>query len=202
MTAQSARRRDTVHCCCRAGEVLRYGFGRTSIAALTLAFSKTGVAAIRIAEEPDDKALFAALAPLFPGATWQYDPLGTYEAIKTIVEFVERPRANIALPLDIRGTDFQRRVWAMVMKVPFGQTTTFSKVALAIGAPCAVRAIGNACSRNPLEFAIPCHRVLRSNGSYSGGSRWGDTRQATIVRREAEWSLRGIVTCPRGERLR
>jgi AraC family transcriptional regulator, regulatory protein of adaptative response / methylated-DNA-[protein]-cysteine methyltransferase len=89
------------------------------------------------------------------------------------------------LPLDIRGTDFQRRVWAAVERVPFATTTTFAEIARQAGSPNAVRAVGNACSRNPLEFAIPCHRVLRSDGSFSGGSPWGDHRQSTIVGREA-----------------
>lgn len=108
-------------------------------------------------------------------------------AIETVVGFVEKPRGNITLPLDIRGTAFQRRVWAAVMKVPFAETTAFAAVAREIGAPRAVRAVGNACSQNPREFTIPCHRVLKSDGSYSGGSTWGDIRQSTIVRREAEW---------------
>jgi AraC family transcriptional regulator, regulatory protein of adaptative response / methylated-DNA-[protein]-cysteine methyltransferase len=71
------------------------------------------------------------------------------------------------------------------MEIPFGNTTTFAQIAKQVGSPRAVRAVGNACSRNPIEFAIPCHRVLRSDGSYSGGSQWGDRRQATIVQREA-----------------
>ena len=98
--------------------------------------------------------------------------------------FVEDPRENLTLPLDIRGTDFQRRVWEAVSEIPFGRTTTFAEIGRVIGAPKAVRAVGNACSRNPLEFAIPCHRVLRGDGSYSGGSEWGDRRQETIVQRE------------------
>jgi AraC family transcriptional regulator of adaptative response/methylated-DNA-[protein]-cysteine methyltransferase len=104
------------------------------------------------------------------------------------VSFVESPRANIALALDIRGTEFQRLVWAAVMKVPFGETSTFAQIAREIGSPHAVRAVGNACSQNPLEFAIPCHRILRSDGSYAGGSAWGDRRQSTIVQREAHRS--------------
>ena len=105
--------------------------------------------------------------------------------VERVVAFVEDPREDLTLPLDIRGTDFQRRVWEAVSKIPFGRTTTFADIAREIGAPKAVRAVGNACSQNPLEFAIPCHRVLRSDGSYSGGSAWGDWRQETIVQREA-----------------
>jgi AraC family transcriptional regulator of adaptative response/methylated-DNA-[protein]-cysteine methyltransferase len=169
-------------------ELIRYGFGRTSVAAVLVALSDDGVVAIVIRERPDDDALVAALRARFPRADLQHDSAGTREAVAAVVGFVESPRRDLAMPLDIRGTEFQRRVWAAVMKVPFAETTTFAEVAREVGAPRAVRAVGNACSQNPLEFAIPCHRVLRSDGSYSGGSPWGDRRQSTIVRREAEWS--------------
>ena len=105
--------------------------------------------------------------------------------VEAMINFVEDPHGSLTLPLDIRGTDFQRRVWEAVGRIPFGRTTTFLEIARAIGVPRAVRAVGNACSQNPLEFAIPCHRVLRTDGSYSGGSAWGDRRQETIVQREA-----------------
>ena len=168
-----------------AQELIRYGVGQTSIAAFLLALSDKGVVAILIQEHPDDEKLVAALQARFPLAELRHDDAGTREMVESVVNFVEHPRENLALPLDIRGTDFQRRVWHAVNKIPFGRTTTFLEIARAIGAPKAVRAVGNACSQNPLEFAIPCHRVLRSDGSYSGGSEWGDRRQATIVQREA-----------------
>jgi AraC family transcriptional regulator, regulatory protein of adaptative response / methylated-DNA-[protein]-cysteine methyltransferase len=167
-------------------EVLRYGFGTTSIAAVGVVLSGKGVVAIAIRESPDEEAMLADLQARFRGAHLQHDPEATRQALGAVVEYVERPRANLALPLDIRGTDFQRRVWNAVMAVPFGDTTTFTEIAKQAGSPRAVRAVGNACSQNPIEFAIPCHRVLRSDGAYSGGSHWGDRRQATIVRREAD----------------
>jgi AraC family transcriptional regulator of adaptative response/methylated-DNA-[protein]-cysteine methyltransferase len=80
-----------------------------------------------------------------------------------------------------------------MLAIPFGQTTTFAEIAARIGAPKAVRAVGNACASNPLEFAIPCHRVLRSDGSWSGGGPWGDRRQRTIVSREAAAVREGAV---------
>jgi AraC family transcriptional regulator, regulatory protein of adaptative response / methylated-DNA-[protein]-cysteine methyltransferase len=171
-----------------AGELIRYGFGQTSVAAILVAVSDSGVSAIIIREHPDDDALVAALRARFPHAELRHDRTGTRDAVEAVVDFVERPRRDLATPLDIRGTEFQCRVWAAVMKIPFAQTTTFAAIAREIGAPRAVRAVGNACSQNPLEFAIPCHRVLRSDGSYSGGSQWGDRRQSTIIEREAAWS--------------
>jgi 2-iminobutanoate/2-iminopropanoate deaminase len=168
-----------------SGELIRYGVGQTSIAAFLLALSDKGVVVILIQEHPGDEKLAAALRARFPRTELQHDHAGTREMVESAVNFVEDPCGNLALPLDIRGTDFQRRVWGAVSKIPFARTTTFLEIARAIGAPKAVRAVGNACSQNPLEFAIPCHRVLRSDGSYSGGSEWGDRRQKTLVEREA-----------------
>jgi AraC family transcriptional regulator of adaptative response/methylated-DNA-[protein]-cysteine methyltransferase len=173
-----------------AAELIRYGFGQASVTAVLVALSDKGVAAIMIREHPDDNAFVAALRTRFPRAELRHDRAGTQEAVETVVSFVESPHGDLTLPLDIRGTEFQRQVWGAVMKVPFAKTTTFSEIAREVGAPRAVRAVGNACTQNPLEFAIPCHRVLRSDGSFSGGSAWGDIRQATIVRREAEWSAK------------
>jgi AraC family transcriptional regulator of adaptative response/methylated-DNA-[protein]-cysteine methyltransferase len=171
-------------------ELIRYGFGQTSITAVLVALSDKGVVAIMIREHADDTAFVADLHTRFPGAELRHDSSETRHAVEAVVSFIEEPRRDIALPLDIRGSDFQRRVWAAVTEIKFGETTTFAEIARKVGSPRAVRAVGNACSQNPLEFAIPCHRVLRSDGSYSGGSRWGDRRQSTIVRREAEWSGR------------
>jgi AraC family transcriptional regulator of adaptative response/methylated-DNA-[protein]-cysteine methyltransferase len=173
-----------------SAEILQYDFTRTSITALLVALSERGVAAILMREQPNEEQQLAALRQRFPRAELRYDPTALETIVALIVGFVEEPRKNLSLPLDIRGTEFQRRVWNAVLKVPFGTTTTFAKVAREVGAARAVRAVGNACSQNPLEFAIPCHRVLRSDGSYSGGSKWGDYRQATIVQREATWSAR------------
>jgi AraC family transcriptional regulator of adaptative response/methylated-DNA-[protein]-cysteine methyltransferase len=170
------------------GELIRYGFGRTSITALLAALSDKGVVAVMIREHPDDEAFVAALRARFPHAELRRDSAGTREVVEEVVGFVESVRSDIALTLDIRGTAFQRRVWAAVLKIPFGQTRTFAEIARQVASPRAVRAIGNACAQNPLEFAIPCHRVLRSDGCYSGGSSWGNWRQLTVVQREAEWT--------------
>jgi AraC family transcriptional regulator, regulatory protein of adaptative response / methylated-DNA-[protein]-cysteine methyltransferase len=168
-----------------SGELIRCGVGQTSIAAFLLALSDKGVVAILIQEHPGDEKLVGALQARFPPAELQHNHAGTREMVESVVNLIEHPRKNLALPLDIRGTDFQRRVWGAVSQIPFERTTTFLEIARAIGTPKVVRAVGNACSQNPLEFAIPCHRVLRSDGSYSGGSEWGDRRQKTLVEREA-----------------
>jgi AraC family transcriptional regulator, regulatory protein of adaptative response / methylated-DNA-[protein]-cysteine methyltransferase len=181
-----AGRRQTTRSTAGAVEVLRYGLADTSIAAVLVALSDKGVAAIAIREHPDPDAQVLDLQALYPRACLQHDPVATKHIVKAVVDFVEHPQRDLDLPLDIRGTAFQRQVWDAVLKIPFGETTTFAEIAKRVGSPRAVRAVGSACTRNPLEFAIPCHRVLRSDGSYSGGSPWGDRRQARIVRREAE----------------
>jgi AraC family transcriptional regulator of adaptative response/methylated-DNA-[protein]-cysteine methyltransferase len=166
-----------------AVELIKYDFGRTTVGSILVAAGDIGIAAIAIREHDDRDALVSDLRARFPQATLRHDPEAIRLSVEAVVRFVEDPRADLALPLDIRGTDFQRRVWAAVERIPFATTTTFA--ARQAGSPNAVRAVGNACSQNPLEFAIPCHRVLRSDGSFSGGSPWGDRRQSTIVAREA-----------------
>lgn len=167
-----------------ATSYIRYTFISTSIAELLVASNDLGLIAIIMRERPDEEGLVAELQGRFPDATLRYAPAAMKAAAHEIAGFVEKPRTNIALPLDIRATAFQRSVYDHVLTIPFGTTTSFSAVAEAIGSPRAIRAVGTACTRNPLEFAIPCHRVLRSDGSYSGGSPWGDRRQETLVRRE------------------
>jgi AraC family transcriptional regulator, regulatory protein of adaptative response / methylated-DNA-[protein]-cysteine methyltransferase len=166
-------------------ELIGYDFGRTTVGSILVAAGDNGIVTIAIREHDDPDALVSDLRARFPHATLQHAPEAIRPSLEAVVRFVEDPHADLALPLDIRGTAFQRRVWAAVQRIPFATTTTFAEIARQAGSPNAVRAIGNACSQNPLEFAIPCHRVLRSDGSFSGGSPWGDYRQSTIVGREA-----------------
>jgi AraC family transcriptional regulator of adaptative response/methylated-DNA-[protein]-cysteine methyltransferase len=164
---------------------LRYSLAQTSIAALLIAVGPAGLVAVIIREDPQPSAMVGELARRFPRARLLQDPAGTSSEVTKISNFVEAPVRNIDLPLDIHATDFQRQVYREVLTIPFGQTTTFADIASRIGSPKAVRAVGSACTRNPLEFAIPCHRVLRSDGTWSGGGKWGNWRQCTLVSREA-----------------
>jgi AraC family transcriptional regulator of adaptative response/methylated-DNA-[protein]-cysteine methyltransferase len=164
---------------------LRYSLAQTSIAALLIAVGPIGLVAIIIRENLQPSAMVGELARRFPKARLFQDAAGISPETTVVTNFVETPLRNIDLPLDIHGTDFQRQVYREVRAIPFGETTTFAHIAAQIGSPKAVRAVGSACTRNPLEFAIPCHRVLRSDGRWSGGGKWGDWRQCTIVRREA-----------------
>jgi O-6-methylguanine DNA methyltransferase len=172
-------------------DVIAFDFLSTSIAELLVAASAKGVVAIIMREQRNDVALVDELQRRFPAASLQHAPVSLKKWTRKVERFVEHPLANLVMPLDIRGTEFQRRVWSRVLEVPFGRTTTFAAIAAAVGSPRAVRAVGNACTKNPLEFAIPCHRVLRSDGSFSGGSEWGDRRQATMVKREHDATRHG-----------
>jgi AraC family transcriptional regulator of adaptative response/methylated-DNA-[protein]-cysteine methyltransferase len=100
-----------------------------------------------------------------------------------VVGFIEAPKVGFDLPLDVRGTAFQERVWRALRRIPTGATATYGDIARRIGVPKAVRAVAQACAANPLAVAIPCHRVVRSDGGVSG-YRWGVERKRALLRRE------------------
>jgi AraC family transcriptional regulator of adaptative response/methylated-DNA-[protein]-cysteine methyltransferase len=166
-------------------ETIRYGFARTNIAALLVATSDDGLVAVLMRDHPDEEALAADLAERLPDADRVRDNKAVRQMVEAVTSFVERPTSSIDQPLDIRATGFFASVYRAVLEIPFGETRTFGEIAAAAGSPNAARAVGSACTRNPIEFAIPCHRVLRSDGRWSGGSAWGDWRQSVIVGREA-----------------
>jgi AraC family transcriptional regulator of adaptative response/methylated-DNA-[protein]-cysteine methyltransferase len=104
--------------------------------------------------------------------------------VARVVGLVEQPRLGLDLPLDIRGTAFQQRVWKALREIPVGETASYATIAKKIGLPRSVRAVAQACAANSLAVAIPCHRVVRTNGSLSG-YRWGVERKRTLLEREA-----------------
>src|SRR5690606_8598662 len=107
-----------------------------------------------------------------------------------IISLVEEPLRGVNLPIDVRGTVFQQRVWEALRRVPAGTTTTYSELARALTCPTAVRAVAQACAANPVAVAIPCHRVVRSDGGLAG-YRWGVARKAELLRREGNSAARG-----------
>jgi AraC family transcriptional regulator of adaptative response/methylated-DNA-[protein]-cysteine methyltransferase len=107
-----------------------------------------------------------------------------HRLVLKVVGFVEAPAVNLDLPLDVRGTAFQRRVFQALLKIPVGSTATYTDVANRIGSPKSVRAVARACGANPLALAIPCHRVVRNDGTLSG-YRWGVERKRVLLEREA-----------------
>ena len=105
--------------------------------------------------------------------------------LKRIIDYIDEPDGVLDIKLDIRGTEFQKKVFAAMREIPAGQTSSFTDIASKIGEPKAIRAVGNACSTNNLALAIPCHRVLHRDGTLSGGYHWGDARQRVLLDREA-----------------
>jgi AraC family transcriptional regulator, regulatory protein of adaptative response / methylated-DNA-[protein]-cysteine methyltransferase len=165
-----------------ANEEIRFAVGETSLGAILVASSKRGVASILLGADPD--TLVRNLQDRFPKARL-IGADGDYEAlVATVVGFVEAPNLGLDLPLDVRGTAFQQRVWQALQEIPVGQTVSYAEVARRIGSPKAVRAVASACAANNLAVAIPCHRVVRNDGSLSGYA-WGVERKRVLLDREA-----------------
>ena len=165
-----------------ANEVLHFAVGQCSLGAILVASSTTGVAAIALGDDP--AALVRELEDRFPAARLVGGDPGYEQLVAQVVGLVEAPAHGLALPLDVRGTAFQQRVWQALRRIPPGQTATYSDIAAAIGAPRAVRAVAGACAANPLAVAIPCHRVVRRDGDLSG-YRWGVQRKRELLARES-----------------
>jgi AraC family transcriptional regulator of adaptative response/methylated-DNA-[protein]-cysteine methyltransferase len=169
----------------RAGGVgteIRFAVGRCSLGEILVAASERGVCAILMGDDP--AALVRELQDRFARATLIGGDAGFETLVAAVVGFVEAPRLGLDLPLDVRGTAFQQRVWQALREIPAGHTVSYSAVARRIGAPGAVRAVGSACAANVLAVAIPCHRVVRTDGSLSG-YRWGVERKRTLLASEA-----------------
>jgi AraC family transcriptional regulator of adaptative response/methylated-DNA-[protein]-cysteine methyltransferase len=169
----------------RAGgtdEEIRFAVGQTSLGAILVASSSKGVAAILLGDDPDK--LVRNLQDRFPKAHLIGADRGYEALIARVVGFVERPGTGLNLPLDVRGSAFQQRVWLALQEVPVGETVSYAEVARRIGSPKAVRAVASACAANNLAVVIPCHRVVRMDGSLSGYA-WGVERKREMIRREA-----------------
>ncbi|MBE7244642.1 MAG: methylated-DNA--[protein]-cysteine S-methyltransferase, partial [Actinomycetospora chiangmaiensis] len=166
-----------------AGLAIRFGIGACSLGAILVAATDRGVCAILLGDAPD--ILLRDLQDRFPGATLEGGDPSFERWMAQIVGLVEAPSEGLDLPLDIRGTAFQQRVWEALRKIPVGSTASYAEIARAIGLPAATRAVAQACGANPLAVAIPCHRVVRSDGALSG-YRWGIARKRVLLDREAE----------------
>ena len=163
------------------GETVRFAVGETSLGPILVAATDTGVCSIQFGDDPNE--LVHALERRFTKATLVGDDAAFADVVSKVVGFVEAPRNGLDLPLDIRGTAFQERVWAALTAITPGTTVTYAQLAEKIGQPTAVRAVASACAANEIAMAIPCHRVVRSTGALSG-YRWGVERKDAILRRE------------------
>jgi AraC family transcriptional regulator of adaptative response/methylated-DNA-[protein]-cysteine methyltransferase len=168
----------------RAGgrrSVIRFAVGECSLGSILVASSARGVCAILLGDDPE--ALVREVQDRFPRATLLGGDADFERTVARVVGFVEQPGLGLDLPLDIRGTAFQRRVWQALREVPSGATVSYAELAERIGSPRSVRAVAQACAANTLAVAIPCHRVVRKGGALSG-YRWGVERKRKLLEKE------------------
>jgi len=166
-----------------AGMEIRFALGQCSLGAILVAASERGVCAILLGDDPDDLA--RDLQDRFPRAAMIGGDAGFERWVAKVVGFVEAPKLGLDLPLDLRGTAFQQRVWQALREIPAGDTASYLEIARRIGSPKAARGVARACAANALAVAIPCHRVVRSDGGLSG-YRWGVERKRALLDCEAK----------------
>lgn len=163
------------------GVAIRFAVKGCSLGLILVAATAQGVCAILLGDDPD--VLARDLQDRFPRAEIIGGDEAFAQVVAAVVGCVETPQIGLDLPLDIRGTAFQRRVWEALRAIPSGRTATYTEVAHAIGQPQSVRAVAQACGANALAVAIPCHRVVRTGGGLSG-YRWGVERKRALLERE------------------
>lgn len=164
-----------------ASTEIRFAVGECSLGSILVATSERGVCAIFLGDDPD--ALVRDLQDRFPRADLIGGDKTFEEIVAKVVGFVEAPGLGLRLPLDVRGTAFQQRVWQALANIPAGSTASYTEVAKRIGSPKAVRAVAHACAANAIAVAIPCHRVVRNDGGLAG-YRWGVERKRALLQKE------------------
>ena len=165
------------------GVEIRFAVAQCSLGALLVAASSTGICEIALDADPEQ--LVHNLQDRFKAARLIGADTEFETWVAAVVGFVEDPSRGLDLPLDVRGTAFQRRVWEALRDIPAGTTATYTDIAERIGSPRAVRAVARACATNNIALAIPCHRVVRTDGSLAG-YRWGIDRKRALLAREAQ----------------
>jgi AraC family transcriptional regulator, regulatory protein of adaptative response / methylated-DNA-[protein]-cysteine methyltransferase len=164
-----------------AGATIQFAVGECSLGSILVAATERGICSIMLGD--DANALVRELQDRFPKAELIGGNREFEKLVARVVAFVERPAMGLNLPLDVRGTAFQHRVWQKLCEIPDGKTWSYSELADSIGEPKATRAVAQACGANPVAVAIPCHRVVRTDGSLSG-YRWGVERKAKLLENE------------------
>jgi AraC family transcriptional regulator of adaptative response/methylated-DNA-[protein]-cysteine methyltransferase len=167
-------------------ETIRYAWGESSLGSFMAALSQRGVVALDFTEPGPE--FLVMLRQRFPGATLVEDPEALAGTIAQLTQLIERPERASDLPLDPRGSDFELRVWAVLRQIPAGETATYGEIAARIGAPRETREVGEACAANSLAILIPCHRVVKKDGSLAG-YRWGFRRKRALLAREQQAAL-------------
>jgi AraC family transcriptional regulator of adaptative response/methylated-DNA-[protein]-cysteine methyltransferase len=174
MTPGSARRGGQ-------GELIRTAFADCPFGRLLVGATDTGVCFIGFAEP--DEALMGDLRRRFPRAAVSTDDPALAETVRAVVTFLHEPKQALDLPLDLRGTAFQQRVWRTLCSIPAGETRTYAQLAAMAGNPKAVRAVARSCATNPVSLAVPCHRIIGSDGGLTG-YRWGVPRKKALLEAE------------------
>jgi AraC family transcriptional regulator of adaptative response/methylated-DNA-[protein]-cysteine methyltransferase len=164
-----------------AGLPIRFAAGQCSLGAIVVAATARGICAILLGDDADE--LLADLQQRFRGAVFIGGDRDFEQWVATVIGFVEEPALGLDLPLDIRGTAFQQRVWEALRAIPQGETVGYAELAARVGLPGGARAVAQACAANAIAVAIPCHRVVRSDGALSG-YRWGVERKRKLLERE------------------
>jgi len=165
-----------------ANTIIHFAIAECSLGSILVAKTARGVCAVLMADDP--LQLVRDLQDQFPKADLVGGESGYEDLVAKVIGLIERPGAGLDLPLDIRGTAFQRRVWKALQQIPLGTTASYADIAKVIGMPKATRAVAQACGANTLAVAIPCHRVIRNDGALSG-YRWGVERKRALLDREA-----------------
>jgi AraC family transcriptional regulator of adaptative response/methylated-DNA-[protein]-cysteine methyltransferase len=161
---------------------IRFAIGDCSLGSILVAATEKGVCAILLGDDPG--ALARELQDSFPKAQVSGGDEDFEHVVAKVIGFVEAPSLGLDLPLDVRGTTFQQRVWQALREIPAGSTASYAEIAARIGASKEAYAVAEACAANTLAVAIPCHRVVRKDGSLSG-YRWGVARKRALLDREA-----------------
>ena len=163
------------------GAALQFAVGECALGSILVAASKQGICSIALGDDP--QALVRALQDDFPKARLSAGDKTFQRWVAQVLAFVERPALGLELPLDLQGSAFQQRVWRALREIPCGTTHSYSELARKLGAPKATRAVASACAANRIAVAIPCHRVVRTDGSLSG-YRWGVLRKEQLLKSE------------------
>jgi AraC family transcriptional regulator of adaptative response/methylated-DNA-[protein]-cysteine methyltransferase len=166
----------------KADPALRFALGKCTLGSVLVAASDKGISAILLGDDTD--ALQDDLHARFPRRAVEAGGREMQGMLKAVIRFIDKPAAGLDQPLDLKGTAFQRRVWQALREIPCGETASYAAIAARIGSPRAVRAVAQACAGNSVAVAIPCHRVVRSDGALSG-YRWGAARKRALLAKEA-----------------
>ena len=170
-------------------DTIRYGWGQSSLGEFVAAISEHGLVMVEFGN-PGGTAAIDALRARLPYADVVEDPVFMRETLERLGELIEHPEVKSDLPIDLLGSEFERRVWDALRDIPAAQTVSYGDIAQRLGVPREAREVAEACAANNLAVVVPCHRVVKKDGSISG-YRWGFKRKRTLIEREqmANWQL-------------